>query len=304
MSNLTETYIPFDAGPGVNATLPRWRSMSRDFQWNGIIPGFATQFAATIAVGVITIQPGAVWVDGFYGETTINHTVSSAGLGPGLVVLRADPAARTIGFFYLPGAQGTVLPHQPAPNVSTGTYEIPLYYITTATAFNDVRQWATATNDNYRPPVPTGPAGANATRPYSNSNYCARGRLWRYGAYSTSTALNNYGFDTVSFGAEFFSSYIFYCPYSDDYFVKAQIGFVSTGPNQWANVRIVHGSTVVATYGCNAPYAGNVLTLPVSDIVACKGGDPIYIQHWCSTTGLQGLTGMDRAFFSVRALSR
>src|SRR5215831_8844162 len=294
MSNLAETYIPFDTGPGATATTARWRSMSRGFRYNGIVPGFANQFTATISAGVLAIQPGAVWVDGFYAETTTNHTVSSTGLGPGLTVLRADPVARTIAFFYLPAV---TVPNQPAPALSTGVYEIPLYYVVSQTTFNDVRQFATATNDNCRAPASNGP--------YNNSNYCARGRMWRSGSYGTSTAVNNYGFDTVSYGAAFFSGWQFVCPYSDDYLVVASVGFISSAVGQWYNARIARGASVIAWSGTtNASAVGATMNCQVQDIVPCKAGDTLYVQHWCSTNGLQGSVGQDRAYFSVRSLSR
>jgi hypothetical protein len=299
VSNLADTYVPFDTGPGATATPARWRSMSRGFQWNGIIPGYATQFAATIANGVVTIQPGAVWVDGFYGEITVNHTVSSAGLGPGLIVLRADPVARTIGFVYLPGAQGTVLPNQPPPNQATGTYEIPLYYVTTATAFLDVRQFATATNDNYRPASPS-------TGPYNNSNSCARGRLYRTNPYTTITTVTNYGFDSVSYGALFWSGYTFICPYADDYLVIGQTGFAASAAGQWYNMWIRRNSNDVSFMSSLATAGGTWCMVNVSDIIPCKAGDSLTITHRCSTNGLQGLVGQSGsiAFFAVRALSR
>lgn len=293
MSNLAETYIPFDTGPGATATPDRWRRMSRGFRYNGVVPGYSNMFSATIAAGVVTINPGGIWVDGFYGETTVAHTVSSVGLGAGLVVLRADPTARTIGFFYLPGVQGTILPTQSL----TGIYEIPLYYVQTSTAMLDVRQFATATNDNYRPVTPNGP--------YNNSNYCARGRMYRVNAYTTSTANNNYGFDTVDYGNAYFSSWQFVCPYSDDYLVTAQVGFICNAIGQWYNMRIVrNGATMDWNGTTNSSVVGAYMSCQLTDIIPCKAGDTINIQHNCSTTGCQGLVGKDRAYFAVRSMSR
>jgi len=291
MSNLTENYFPFDTGPGATATPDRWRRMGRQFQWSGIIPGYANQFSATISNGILTINPGAIWVDGFYGETTTAHTVSSSGLGPGLCVLRVDPVAKTIGFYYLPGI---TTPNQPAqPNV--GIYEIPLYYVSSPTAFTDVRQFATATSDW------STTRGLNS----NNSNYCARGRMHRDAAYGTSTTLYTYGFDTVDYGASFFSGYTFICPYADDYFVHAQVGFISNASGQWYNMRLCRNGTYTVWAGTNnTVLAGAVIPIAATDIMPCKAGDQITVQHNCSTNGLQGMVGGYSAYFCVRAMSR
>jgi hypothetical protein len=268
--------------------------MSRGFMYSGIVPGIANQFGASISAGVVTINTGAVWVDGFYGETTINHTVSSAGLGPGLIVLRADPVARTIGFVYLPGV---TTPNQPSNG--QGQYEIPLYYVTSATAFTDVRQWATATDDFTR---------YNFSYPYlyrpSNSNYCARGKMWRYAAYSSSTTLYNYGWDTVWYGEWWQPGGVFYCPYSADYFVSFSLGYVGPVQNAWVNGRVMRNSDTTNCWaqGVSAA-AGGWAVATTSDVVPARGGDVLYVQHWYSHSGYQGLTNMaDVARFTVRAL--
>lgn len=139
---LLDSYFPFDQGLGATATPANWRQMARLWYGSGVVPGNGAQFAATIAASIVTIQPGAAWVDGFYGATTVNKTVSSLGLGSGLVAARMDLNARTITFVYLPGGSPTVNPPNFSQNPLVSTYDIPLWYVTSATAITDVRQYS------------------------------------------------------------------------------------------------------------------------------------------------------------------
>jgi len=131
---LLDIYYPFDTGAGASATPPRWRAMARYFFGSGVIPTVGNKLAATLAGSVVTIQTGAGWFDGFYGENDSNKTVSVS--GNGMVVARMDPNARTIAFYFVP--------NQTVPTQSlTGLYEIPLLRVTGTTA-TDIRQYSTS----------------------------------------------------------------------------------------------------------------------------------------------------------------
>jgi hypothetical protein len=285
MSNL-DVYVPFDQGAGAAATPDHWRRMARGWEYNGVVPGYGQQFSASIANGILTLGTGAVWVDGFYGEVTTSKSVSSTGLGPGLVCARVDPTARTISFVYENATTGIVFTQS-----LTGVYDIPLYHVDSATGFTDMRQFTTATAD-----------WTVSGQPYP--------AYWRNGAYSTSTANTVYGFDSIAWGNQFFSnSYTFVCPYADDYLCIAQIGFNPTAANQWYNLVICRnavglGETGFAWHGLNAPYAGAYTTCTAKDIIPCKTGDSLYVRHWASTAGCSGLTGYAYAFMNIRAMSR
>jgi hypothetical protein len=130
---LLDSYYPFDTPPGNIATPANWRRMARLWNQSGVVWGNQNNFNATISGGVVTIQPGAVFVDGFYGETTGNKTVG--GVSSGLIVARLDTTQRQIYFVYLAGV------NTPGQSPSSPTYDVPLYQVTSASAMTDVRQF-------------------------------------------------------------------------------------------------------------------------------------------------------------------
>lgn len=291
---LVDTYIPFDTPPGNNATLTNWRAMSRTWEQSGIIPGVTNQFALSggVSGGNQTIMPGAVWIDGFYGEITSNKVITGIS-GNGLIVLRLDPTARTIVVAFNLNATAPV-------QTKGGIWEIPLYKVTGGTTITECRQWATATTD----------WTSTANPPANNGNYWPRGRVFRSADYSTGTAWVDYGFNAVTYGGQFFSGYKFICPIAADYLVVAQVGFTSSAIGQWYNAQIIRDPVgTPAAYSVqwmgttNASAVGADLMVQLSDIIPCTGGDALWIQHRCSAAiSLGGFYGANNAFFSVRAL--
>jgi len=268
---LLDSYFPFDQPPGNMATPANWRQMARLFYGSGVVPGNQNQLAATISGGTVTIQPGAVWVDGFFGQSNSNKTVS--GVSSGLVVARMDLTQRQIYFLYLPGTS------TPGQNPLANTYDIPLYQVASASAMTDVRQWCNA-----------------------DPTKVARGRTHRNAAYNTSTTLYPYGFDTIDYGSNW-SAYTFVCPYAADYLCLSQVGFDANAAGQWYNIRLVHNTTLQAWSGTPTSTGGAIMVVQIQDIVPCKAGDTLYIQHNCSTNGLAGRVGSYYAWFTVRALT-
>jgi hypothetical protein len=269
MSIALDSFFPFDQGQGLNASQPRWRLMARLFYGSGVVPGYLNQFNATLAGGVLTIQSGGAWIDGFYGETAGNKALPVTN---GTVVARMDPTGRQIIFALLP------TPQQPTQNL-TDIYEIPLWVIT-GTSLSDARQFANA--------VP---------------GKAARGKVHRVAGYGTSTTPTIYGFDTIEYGSNWSSGSTFVCPYAADYLCHAQVGFATTGAGQWYNVKLMHNN--VSTAWSGTPFgtlAGSAQVCQATDVIPCKAGDTLQVQHQCSTTGLQGYVGADRAYFVVRAL--
>jgi hypothetical protein len=265
---LLDSYFPFDTGPGSTATPANWRQMARLWYGSGVVPGNQNQLASTISGTTVTIQPGAVWVDGFYGQSAANKQVTGVS-GTGTVVARLDVTSRQIYFMFVP----TVV-QNPAAN-----FDIPLYSVAGG-VLTDVRQFCNA-----------------------DPQKIARGKMVRVNPYSTSTAVQNYGFDTVIYGSNW-SGYTFVCPYAADYLCIAQVGFASSAAGQWYNIRLAHNNVLVAWSGTsNATVAGAAMVVRVQDIVPCKVGDTLYIQHNCSTNALQGYVGAAQAYFSVRSMS-
>ena len=120
---IVDNYFPFDSGPGQTATAARWRLMARLWSSTGVIPLFLSAMAPTIAGSVVTVGTGAVWIDGYYGESDSPKTVGVS--GNGMVVAQMDPNARQITIKFISG-QST-----PTRNLN-GIYEVPIVQVTGA----------------------------------------------------------------------------------------------------------------------------------------------------------------------------
>jgi hypothetical protein len=273
---LVDNYFPFDTGAGQTATLTRWRLMGRLFVGSGVIPGYLSQFATTLAGGVATIQPGAAWIDGFYGESDANKTVTVSGAG--MIVGQMDPVNKYIRFVFQPGAS-----YSPAQS-PTGIFEIPLYTVsgTTTLTLADARQFALA-----------------------DPNKVARCRVYRTATYPTSTAWTSYGFNAPAPAPAGWNGSVYTVPYAADYLVIAQAGFGSTAVGQWYNIQLIHNGAVDAWAGTtNASAVGAFMLVQVQDIISCKTGDTIGLQHRCSTVIANGGEyGSQNAFMNIRAMS-
>jgi len=269
---VVDNYFPFDTGSGATATSARWRLMARLWYGSGVVPSYLNALRPSLAGSVVTIQTGAVWIDGYYGESDSPKTVGVTGAG--MVVARMDPTARSIACFFVPGQ--TV----PTQN-QNGIYEIPLMSITGTTTLTpkDIRQFSA--------PTPTGPIHARACR---------------VAAYPTSTTLVTYGFDTISWGTGFAGG-IFTCPINADYLISAQVGFATTAANQWCNIWLCKNG-VGQTWGGSpdSTIANAAYTAQATDIIPCVVGDTLSVQHQYSTAGLSGRVGAPFAFMTVRAL--
>jgi hypothetical protein len=268
-----DNYFPFDSGSGQTATMTRWRLMGRLFCGSGVIPSNQSQFACTISGGVVTVQPGAAWIDGFYGESDANKTVAVSGAG--MIVAQMDPVNKYIRFVFQPGA--TYSPVQ-SP---TGIFEIPLYTVS-GTTLTDVRQFA-----------------------YADPNKVAQCRVYRSATYPTATAFGSYGFNAPTPAPAGWNGSVYTVPYAAAYLVIAQIGFISSAVGQWYNAQIIHNGAAVAWSGTTNASAVNAdMMVSVSDIIPCKTGDTIGLQHRCSTViANAGVYGSQMAYMSIRAMS-
>lgn len=128
---LVDNFFPFDTGSGAGATPARWRLMARTWATSGILPRYLNQMAPTIAGSVVTIDTGAAWIDGFYGENGAIKNISAT--GNGMVVVRADPNSRQIVIAFVA--------NQSVPTQSlVDIYEIPVCRVT-AGVITDIRQF-------------------------------------------------------------------------------------------------------------------------------------------------------------------
>jgi microcystin-dependent protein len=136
---IVENYFPFDSGDGSGATETRWRLMARLWYGSGIVPNYLNSMAPSLAGSVVTVAPGAVWLDGFYGESSTSKPFTIS--GSGLIVAHMDPASNQITIAWAPGVTGPT-------QTPTGIYEVAIARITSG-AMVDIRQFAS-------PGIPSG----------------------------------------------------------------------------------------------------------------------------------------------------
>jgi len=269
---LLDSYFPFDTGSGTTATPARWRLMARLFYGSGVVPGNQNQLSCTIAGSVVTINTGAAWIDGFYGENDATKTVSVTGAG--MIVARMDPNGRTITFVFV--ASQTVPTQTP-----TGIYEIPLYSVSAGLALTDIRQFARAT-----------PTAAVQARAYRNA------------AWTANTA-ERVPYDTLSFGSGFsLPSGIYTCPYAGTYLITGQYSSVATAVGQYTYAHLTHNGGFTGVGNGVANYAtavGQQLASNVTDLVPCSTGDTLSITVASNVNGLVGVTGQ-WTYMAVRLL--
>jgi microcystin-dependent protein len=129
---IVDNYFPFATGPGATATAARWRLMARVFQGSGVIANYLNNMNPTIAGSVVTIDTGAVWVDGYYGENDSPKTVNITGSGTTVIVVaHMDPVVSQITLTAVASPTQTL----------TGIYEVPICRVTSG-ALVDIRQFA------------------------------------------------------------------------------------------------------------------------------------------------------------------
>lgn len=131
-----ELYFPFDQGKGETANQQNWRSMARLWYPSGIVPyynGMCACSYATTGGGTVTVQTGALWIDGFYAELLNTKTLNPVS-GTGQVVVHMDPSQRTVDVRFV---SGQTKPTQ----VVGGIWEIPLMQLTSGVA-KDARQYS------------------------------------------------------------------------------------------------------------------------------------------------------------------
>lgn len=91
-------YFPYDSGLGANSTETRWRKMAQVWETGGVVFGLGHSFVGDAC----TIQPGAVWVGGNYGEITEAVTIGVPAAAT-WVVARNDTVASKIEITTVPG---------------------------------------------------------------------------------------------------------------------------------------------------------------------------------------------------------
>jgi hypothetical protein len=119
---------PTEAGPGIVATEARWRKMGRIWASSGV--STAGALAPSRSGTSLTIQPGAVWIDGHYAELLAAQTLTIT--SSGICVARWDPATQSVELLW----RDAVL----TPTVDpTGIYEFVIYQLQASGVGRDLR---------------------------------------------------------------------------------------------------------------------------------------------------------------------
>jgi hypothetical protein len=93
---------PTDGADGSVANEARWRKMGRVMAADGVVAGISYEMTPSLAFPNLTVQAGAVWIDGHYAEIGSDQTLTAT--ANGLAVVRFDPAANAAELLWRDGA--------------------------------------------------------------------------------------------------------------------------------------------------------------------------------------------------------
>lgn len=97
-----DIYYPFATGVGATASQGGWLNIASSFREGGILRGKGNALRPSISGTTVTLQTGAVLIQGFYGESTgtKTFTVPTSGGSFGIVVAQADFTSNVISLVY------------------------------------------------------------------------------------------------------------------------------------------------------------------------------------------------------------
>lgn len=144
MGNFDE-YFPFDPGYGSAANAARWRKMANLWMSDGVVANYPYGAAATasqlyaspISGNATTVQPGAVFIHGYYAEISTPQNLSSLGQN-GTIVAQVNFNTEVVALLYRDGV--TDYGSNPATSYEqdANIWEIPIWLIS-AGALVDIR---------------------------------------------------------------------------------------------------------------------------------------------------------------------
>lgn len=109
-----EEYFPMAEGPGAKADRWRWRRMARLWSDSGVVrraePALMLHFHGWVEPGMVALSPGAVWLNGFYGETPFDRWLATPG-DDGMVMAVLDPFTETLRLEWAAGLHGDMDVH-------------------------------------------------------------------------------------------------------------------------------------------------------------------------------------------------
>jgi hypothetical protein len=175
MSIVFDEFFPFDPTFGASANAFRWRKMAQLWQADGVRAGWLNQLLATQVGLTITLQPGAVFVHGYYAESTANKTFT--GTNNGTLVAQANlvTSAENIQLVYRDGIMDYGASGFAQDATDRNIWEIPLWQMQNGTLVDlrtminpggDISWWA---QTSLATPIAIGsgatnPGGAGSTQ--------------------------------------------------------------------------------------------------------------------------------------------
>lgn len=150
MANMDQ-YFPFTSGAGSTATQASWQAMASYFMANGVISGAGSNFSATISGTTVTLNAGAVWINGIFGENTAPKSVTVT--SNGLIYARLNYGSSDIEYDYEDASysltQNTTYWDIPLWAVVSGALQDWRYFTGPGThAPGEITEWAGSTPPN------------------------------------------------------------------------------------------------------------------------------------------------------------
>lgn len=140
MPNFDE-YFPFDPGFGASANAARWRKMANLWMADGVVANYPLgststngQLWATIAGSTVTVQPGAVFIRGYYAEITAAQTFPA--VATGTIVAQVNFTTEVVALVY----RDTVVDYGTGGfEQDANIWEIPIWGVQGGTTLLDLR---------------------------------------------------------------------------------------------------------------------------------------------------------------------
>jgi hypothetical protein len=138
---IVDEFFPFDLGYGYPANTARWRKMAQLWTSDGVLSNYLNTLTTTLAAGVATVQTGAIFVHGYYGEVQNPQTIPGIGTN-GTIVAGVDLVNQNVSIYY----RDQVVDYGPSPTSNyeqdASKWEIPLYLVS-GTSLIDLRTMIT-----------------------------------------------------------------------------------------------------------------------------------------------------------------
>lgn len=177
MPTSVDTYLPYDAGTGANVAEDSWRLMMRNLFRDGPLDGYLNEFAAYADNSgmQVKVPSGACWIQGHYGESTSEKTLSIAANSSGnpridRVILRNDFVNNRIELDVLTGTPAGS-PSAPALTTNSSIFEIPLARVAVADAETSIESGHVTDERSFANPMAMAQGKTATTQSVNDSSW-------------------------------------------------------------------------------------------------------------------------------------